>query len=201
MPNILETFDLINSFRILPKGWNFGEGVPASANSLRLSQKILRFAFDLGLAEAEAFPGINGEIQVGFYDENYALEITAEINGTLTVAFEKEDETVFFKEGLSLNDAIKILKDFTYNKCHSYVSSISNSTTIGKRSVYQVWHLDPRQETMEFPLSVKSVSRRRKKVCADISQSTILSDLQELLSFSGKYRMSESHPHVGTVKA
>jgi hypothetical protein len=190
MPNILETFDLIDSLAELPEGWNFGEGVAACSISLQQSQDVLRFAFDLGHKEADAFPGIDGEIQVCFYNEDDTLEITSEIDGTVSITVEKNDETVLFREKVAFTDAIKILKDFTYNKCRSYVLSTSASTIIGKRSGYQVWHLDPQQQTKASPLSIKSVPSKQQKIYASTLRSSTLR-LRELPLSSGKYQVSK----------
>lgn len=190
MPNILETFDLIDSFAKLPEGWNFGEGVAACLISLQQSQDLLRFAFDLGHKESDAFPGVGGEIQVCFYDEDDTLEITSEIDGTISITVEKNDETVLFKEKVPFTDAIKILKDFTYNKCRSYVLSTSASIITGKRSVYQVWHLDPLQQTKAFPLSIRSALSKQPKIYVRTLKNSI-PPLREIPLSSGKYQMSK----------
>lgn len=188
MANILETLNLIDSFAKLPKGWNFGEGVRASSLSLRQSKDMLRFAFDSGIREFEAFPGIDGEIQLCCYKEDDTLEITFEINGTTTVSFEKDDKRLFYKRGVAFNAAIKILKDFAYNKWRSFVQSTSTDTTAKRKNVSQEWLLDPHQQMAASPSSIRIVL----SVIAEQS-AVILSDstpeLQERQSYSGKFPM------------
>ncbi len=185
MPSIIETFDLIDTFSKLPKGWNFGEGVPAASVSLEQSRELLRIAYILGHKEADAFPGIDGEVQVCFYVEDDTLEITTEINGTLTVTVEKGDETSLFKEKVSLTEVIKILKDFTYNQCRSYVSSISTNITIAKRRDYPVWRSDPHHQMAASPSSIKIVPKRQAEQFAT-TQNDIILQLPEILSYFGK---------------
>lgn len=190
MPNILETFDLINSFAKLSTGWNFGEGVAACSISLQQSQDLLRFAFDLGHKEADAFPGIGGEIQVCFYNEDDTLEITSEVDGTVSITVEKNDETVLYREKVLFSDAIKILKDFTYNKCRSYVLSTSASTIIGKRNGYRVWHLDPQPQTKASRSSIKTVPSKQQKIYVSTLKSST-PRFQELPLSSGKSQVSK----------
>jgi hypothetical protein len=191
MPNIIETFNLIDGFAKLPVGWNFGEGVPASFVSLQQSKDMLRFAFDSGIREFEAFPGIDGEIQLCCYKEENTLEITFEINGATTFSLEKNDKRLSYKKDISFNEAIKILKDFAHNKCHSYESSTSTIITVRKKGNSQVWLLDPRQLTVAYPSSIKIVPRMQAQQSVTISSDTIRQSPELQLS-SGKFPMSQS---------
>lgn len=196
MPNINNIFEIIDDFSKLPKGWNFGEGVPSSPVALHQSRNILNFAGNLGLKDVEAFPGIEGEIQLCFYDAEFNLEIVFEINGTLTINLERDDETIFSKKNAVLNEAIKILKDFKYKKCHSYASLTSKYITVKGKNAYQVWRSDPRQKITASQLSIGSVQSRQAETSAIISKSSILG-LQGYQSSFGKSQTKRFRNPVG----
>jgi len=192
MTSILKTFKLIKEFENLPQGWNFGEGEAASAISSTNSQELLRFAFDLGHRESEVFPGNGGEIQVCFYNEDDdTLELTCEKNGTITISVEKQDENVFYKANVSIRDAIKILKDFTYNKCLSYVSLTSKPTTVTEKSGYLVWLSDRQQQITASQWSIKIVPRMQAQIYVSILED-IIPTLPDSQSFFGRFPQNES---------
>ena len=191
MPNINETFDLIDNFSKLPRGWNFGEGVPACPIAVKQSKDLLRFAFDLGHKDFDAFPGIDGEVQICFYNEDDTLEITSESNGDLTVNVEKDDVVVLFEQKTSFSFAIKILKDFTYNKCLSYALLTSANTTTQEKNVSQVWRLNPQQATAVYQYLTPTVQIKQVEQLVSIFSNTT-QQLPELLSSFGKSPMVES---------
>jgi hypothetical protein len=191
MSNIINILDSINSFTKLPNGWNFGEGVPASLIALRQSKNALVFAHNLGIKEFEVFPGIDGEIQICCYKEEASLEITFEVDGLTTVSFEEEDGRQFYKKGLSFDETIKILKDFAYNKCRLYGLSTLNCTTVKRKTVSQVWRLDPHLPTAAYPSSIKIVPL--EEVGRSVSTlSDITPELQEPQSYFGKFLPTQS---------
>ncbi len=192
MADILEILDLIDDFAKLPDGWNFGEGVRASNISLQQSRDLLRFAFDSDIKEFEAFPGIDGEIQLCCYKEDDTLEITFEINGTTTVSFEKGDKRLFYKKNRSFNEAIKILKDFAYNQCLSYELSTSTNIIAKGKNESSEWLLDRRQATAVSQLSIRLVRSGRAIQSAVISSDTTQSS-QERPLYIGKSLTNQSH--------
>lgn len=193
MSNIIETFNLIDSFAKLPKRWNFGEGVSAHPISLKQSKELLRFAYDLGHREIVAFPGIGGEIQLCFYNDDDTLEVTLEVNGTATVSVEKGDELVSFREKVFFDEAIKILKDFTYNKCRSYELSTSTTIiTLGKIAS-QVWHSEPRPKMAVSRSSIRIALRKTAHQSANTSNDSIWLSPEHPL-YIGKSLMSNCRP-------
>lgn len=193
MLNIIETLKLINSFSKLVKGWNFGEGVATSTISLRQSKNALILAYSSGIKEFEAFPGIDGEIQLCCYKGDDTLEITFEINGLATICFEEDDERLFYKKGMSLDKTIKIIKDFAYNKCRLYALSTSHYTTAKRKSVSQVWLLDPHQVMAASPsligIAPSETAGQFATTLSDITQES-----QERQLYFGKFPTTQSLP-------
>lgn len=199
MSAINHILKLLDDFSKLPKGWNFGEGVPSSSVALYQSKHILNSARGLGVKEIEAFPGIDGEIQLCFYDSKFTLEIVFEIDGTLTLNLEREDESIFSKKNAVINEAIKILKDFRYKKCHSYESSTSDYITVKGKSGYPVWHSAPHQQITVSPSLIGNVPSRQAKISANISRNSISASQEIRLSF-GKSRTKKFLQPVGLSK-
>jgi len=193
MLNIIGTLKLIDSFSKLVKGWNFGEGVAASPISLRQSKNALIFAYSSGIKEFEAFPGIDGEIQLCCYKEDDTLEITFEINGLVTLCFEEADERLFYKKDISFDETIKILKDFAYNKCRLYALSTSRYTTAKRKNVSQVWLLDPHQATAASPSLIRIVPSETAGQFAT-TLSDIILESQERQLYFGKFPTIQSLP-------
>jgi hypothetical protein len=193
MLTIIKTLKLIDSFSKLVRGWNFGEGVAASPISLRQSKSALILAYSSGIKEFEAFPGVDGEIQLCCYKGDDTLEITFEINGLVTVCFEEADERLFYKKDISLDETIKILKDFAYNKCRLYALSTSRYTTAKRKNVSQVWLLDPHQATAASPSLIRIVPSETAGQFAT-TLSDIIPESQERQLYFGKFPTIQSLP-------
>lgn len=100
------TENKIRSFRELPDGWHYGEGVPAtevaSDGAISLSREAARLAF----FETDAFPGIHGEVMFTVYAGTHYLEFTFELNGSVAFLHERDGEELDYQEDLSLSDAM-----------------------------------------------------------------------------------------------
>lgn len=199
MFNLAHIFKAIDNFAKFPKGWNFGEGVPSSPVAVYQGKYILNVARNLKLQDIEVFPGVDGEIQLCFYDEKFTLEIVFEIDGTLSINLEKDDESIFFKDNAVINDAVKILKDFKYKKCHSYVSSTSSYIIVQGKNVYPAWRSDRHQLITVFPWSIGNVPSKQVKVSANTSRGSIHASREPRLSF-GKFQMKKSPKSVTLSK-
>ncbi len=152
MPTLLETFDLLDRFEEMLDGWHFGEGVRIDKSAINLSREFLSVGFDLNHDEANAFPGINGEVQLRFYHGDDTLDLTFEIDGSITVVIDKDDEQVLYKEDVTYNQATKFLKEFTYERWNLSELSVQSTTTLDW-VVLPVWHLNNRQMAVSQSLA------------------------------------------------
>ena len=187
MFTLIAAFDALDRFENFSDGWNFGEGLRANPISLHYCRELLRFAFDLGHREAEVFPGVGGEVQVCFFDDDDVLEITAEANGSLTLVVEQNDAIIYRRTNANFIETLKILKDFTFNQCRSYVSSISKNITAAERKDYQVWHSD-RHQTAVSRLSIGTVFTKKEQAFASISPDFIRSESPAIRLLFGKFQ-------------
>lgn len=109
MPTVQSTIRKVREFANLSEGWHFGEGVPPSRENLSTAHGLLVNAEELGFDEADAFPGIDGEIQIAIYRGDDDLEFTIETHGTITFVHDENGKELRYERGLSLDDAIQTL--------------------------------------------------------------------------------------------
>lgn len=87
-----QTAEKIRSFRELPTGWHYGNGNAPSDETI---QKALTLNSELalsGFSKTNAFPGIEGEIQVTAYHGPLYLEFTIEPDKGITFIYEHNGE-------------------------------------------------------------------------------------------------------------
>lgn len=189
MSAFIETLQLLNKFSQLPEGWHFSEGVPSAQLPSLHSGILLKLGYKMGLKDTEAFPGITGEIQLNFYNKDDALEYIFEVDGTINVTLEKNEEFIRLGEGVRLESAINFLTEFKSNRCHSYVSSILTTTTPNAKTGFLVWRsaLIPQQASR---LLTKNARWSIAKAFATISAPTMRSP-QVRQSFSGTFQKTK----------
>ena len=163
MPNIVETIELLESFRELPLGWNFGSGKPAATVAFERSKAALNFAYTLGLNEMEAFPGNDGEIQLNVYKDDANLELMFEVDGTIGVTFEQGETYICLRQDSSLNEVFNYLQELQYNKCRSSVSLISRNTTALSMAGLKA----PRSNHRAMEVAYQSLRRNVEKSIAE----------------------------------
>ena len=95
MPTINQTIRKINSFAGLPIGWHYGDGEPPSTQIIEDAENFVRLANLFGLSEANAFPGVDGQIELTFYVNEYTYAFMFEINGTISIVKEKIGEIIW----------------------------------------------------------------------------------------------------------
>src|SRR5437868_6657692 len=100
MPTIQATIEKAREFEHLTRGWYFVDGTAPPVNRIERAIRLIRRASLQGVKRANAFPGVNGQIEVTFYDNDRTLEITIEDDDSLTVAELKDNAQVNFTEHL-----------------------------------------------------------------------------------------------------
>ncbi len=73
----------LRAFADLPNGWYYGEGVPFGGAVLNMARTL-----SLGLAETDAFPGLNGEVVVSVYFGEHYLEFTIDPDESIALDIE-----------------------------------------------------------------------------------------------------------------
>lgn len=88
MPTINQTIKKVKGFARLVNGWHYGEGTPAVPEIIKLAENFLLKAEDWGLIEANAFPGIDGQIELTFYVKDKTFAFTFDLDNTFSITEE-----------------------------------------------------------------------------------------------------------------
>jgi hypothetical protein len=127
--DVSTTIRKIADFTRLPRGWHYGEGVPASRLlALRAVLFLSRPTLILGSVRTDAFPGINGEIQVTIYRGKSYLELTIEPNGKTTFVRENDDVEIEYQQDLSSQEIEDRLSEWEREIWGSFGSSTTATT-------------------------------------------------------------------------
>jgi len=198
MPTVAETIKKISSFAELPIGWHFGEGVSSFPENIEEATKLLRFAGFLGVTRTNAFPGINGQVQVTFYHKDLMLELTLESDGFVTIAEDESDTQVVFREGAPKIEAYAKLIEFSQKVWDSSESFIVDTTT-QNAATFLVRHLS-RLATKVSPLSRLTVpfslARRSANTLSGFTQTRL-----ETPQFTGGFQTIKYRRAAGSSKS
>jgi hypothetical protein len=81
------TLTKINGFAKLPVGWDYGQGVPASARAVSDARSLYYELMQLGFTRIDAFPGTDGAIQLTVYEANFRyLIVIVKPSGEISLA-------------------------------------------------------------------------------------------------------------------
>lgn len=138
----------IVGFRGLDHGWHFGEGTPPTDDMILMALTVNNNISHSGYVETDAFPGIDGEIQLTAYRDQTYLELTLELDGSVTFIHEINDEVVEYEEGLTLIQALEKLGVSGEQWDTSGLSTVNIMTHA--RTDLRASHLDPQAQTEEY---------------------------------------------------
>lgn len=197
MPNYQQTKKHLESFTALPTGWHYGQGVAASRPHIRQAVSLLSAADSLGFTRFNAFPGIEGEVQLTIYDEANFYAFTIEPSCGITVLHERDREEVFYQEGLSLISALTKLEDFAFEPCHTpelFIQSISIEREKGLPTLLSEIQAAPLpiSQAKESQLSILNAQSKPAIPSADTSKNSILLQLVEILLSTGSSQKTPS---------
>jgi len=131
----ISTRDKIWSFTELPVGWHYGKGVPTSKTAARAANAFNNYAFQLGFAATNAFPGARGNIMLTAYQGEHIVELTISAEGqTANLLHKKNDEEVSYIENVTLAVAAKAFKTASALCCLSERST-KNITIISNEDL------------------------------------------------------------------
>lgn len=147
MPTINQTIRKINNFVYLPAGWHYGEGESPDSQIIEDAENFLRLAEGWGISEANAFPGIDGQIELTFYVKEKTFAFVFDIDNTFSITEEVKG---------------KIISDIyeqPYKVAEDKLWDISQENqTISDSSTYGIGI----QEIKDLELPVSSVPQRKE---------------------------------------
>jgi hypothetical protein len=140
--NTDSTNQKIASFKNLPSGWHYGEGVAPSSAMIEVARDWLNKIAQLGFTTTNAFPGVAGEIMISGRNGDHDIEVILETDGSISFEHEKNDEVVTSIEHSSLREVERALAQAT--RAAGELWSTSDLFTAGTLSqikiVLPAWH-------------------------------------------------------------
>ena len=113
------TIRKIRSFSFLESGWAHGEGIPISSEVILVAESLRTCGLSLG-SEANAFPGLHGDVAVAFYKRDRRLELVIQPSLKIDIHVEEGEGFRFLKiseqEQVQLETAYQHLNDFIGEK-------------------------------------------------------------------------------------
>lgn len=126
--------EYIDSFALLPEGWNFGEGNPAQPELITKAIEIYRFGKSLGF-NGNAFPTGNGEIEISFSYQEHFIDVYLTNRNTLEYTYERgigdNYQEVEYLENISVQELKDKLTSFEETVICSSSESLTAGTLIG----------------------------------------------------------------------
>ncbi len=161
-PSILTTSKKIDGFKKLQSGWHYGSGIAPSDEVIKKAQSINLVAVFSGM-KTDAFPGIDGEIQVTCYPDGEYWAFTIEIDGSIN--FYRENKFGEEVEGLELsfNEAIKKIRGQS-QACVSSYSSI-RIILIQPSDDLTTWHSSHQEMEAEYRLFQPIAFQKKNPAC------------------------------------
>ncbi|MER8938743.1 hypothetical protein NKH82_04450 [Mesorhizobium sp. M0915] len=138
------TADKIKSFENLVVGWNFGEGVPVLGREVTRALSALDLMRQFGLSITDAFPGLDGEVKVTSYKDDYYVQYIVSPNTLATVIAYKGDTLLHRYRDISDQEARKRLGAVAGEIWHTSGSLTSRNTmTFGSIKLIPLPSSDP----------------------------------------------------------
>ncbi len=167
-----KTQEKLISFAYLPIGWNFNSGLPAEQQALKTAFALLDALVGAGFKDTDAFPAEDGSVMVSAYVGAESYDFDVKVGGTITIAHTREDEDLFYQEGMQLESVKKKIKEFALQKWFTYDYSIFSGTTLNDRGSLLVMPSKTPLTSLEFRSSSWSVPTNTQVVSVGIVLST-----------------------------
>lgn len=138
----------LRHFEHLLKGWHHGQGEVISSVAIGEAVELHRQLTGNLFFETDAFPGLNGEIQLTAYDASHCFEFTRARTGEWTFIHEEGWDEIVEIENLDFQQASEIvgsLRQRIWNTCTSWRDNIGIDT----ENAFEVWPLSLQIQTEE----------------------------------------------------
>lgn len=107
---VAQTAEKILSFSELPVGWHYGDGAPPANETIDAALRLNEEAAQAGFEKTNAFPGVEGEVQVTAWIGSLCLEFTIERDGRITFVQEQAQREIAYESALTLDEAVNRLR-------------------------------------------------------------------------------------------
>lgn len=124
----------IESFRLLPVGWHYGQGGPLSVDVANRALQIDSYYRQLGFSTTDAFPGADGEIMLTAYRGSHCIETIISTDLRYSVTHERDDTELSAAPDVDEIAAKQIIRQIGAEIWRSFDLSMDITTTKLKRS-------------------------------------------------------------------
>src|ERR1039458_7833127 len=100
------TVKKIQGFSYLQEGWHYGNGTPPTDLIIGQAISVNNLFIQVGLTTTNAFPGVDGEIMVTAYKDEYYIECIVEKNGNYSITAEEKQVEFENKQNVAEKEAI-----------------------------------------------------------------------------------------------
>ena len=194
----------IEQFANLRQGWRYGEGIPPSAETIRMAQFILLAMLTGGFKITDAFAEVDGDISVTAYHSRakkgykHYIEFTIEADGQINAIREEDRKIVDEEAGLSLAAAMTLLRKWRSAIFSTFELFPWIRTGIGMWSGSEAQHSKNPATAAVPPLSGLTAPLSTQAAFVPISKSTTGSSSQNP-KFGGFYHKIYYQPGVRTL--
>lgn len=148
------TEEKIFNFSLLENGWNYGEGEKFPMASIEQAMDLHREIIFRGHSKTDAFPGLDGEIQITIYDGEHYFAFEREKSGQWSVTHEIDGEIEETSNGFNFGEVKQYLNSIEL--CN--VSDYYRVEIIGTRHVNDLTTWRSNQGLTEYPSSMEPVA-------------------------------------------
>jgi hypothetical protein len=174
MSSSKQTRDKIVGFAYLPVGWNFNKGVPAKETALKAALTLLDDLERAGFHNTDAYPGNDGSVMVSAYVLPDYFDFDVKPSGLVTVVHAQGDDDLFYREGLSVEDAQRKIKEFASQQWHTSDCLTSTNITAENSDDLKATLFETQKTARVSPSLTATAPKEPVVVYVYIAQSTTL---------------------------
>jgi len=141
------TEEKIFDFSMLQAGWNYGEGEIFSNEAIKAVMDLHREIIFRGHSKTDAFPGLDGEIQIAVYEGDHYYAFERESSGEWSIDHEINGDNTTVS-GLNFEQVKEYLNSINSTLCNA--SDYYRGETIGTNNVEDSMIWRSSQEKMEY---------------------------------------------------
>lgn len=112
----------IRDFGHFTDGWHFGEGKEFEIDAIQEALKLHQHILECGFFETNAFPGLDGEIQMTVYSEHDYFQFERDSGGVWEIIHEQAGATLESLAGLDFEHVVEFVKTMRQKLWNAFAS-------------------------------------------------------------------------------
>lgn len=163
-----ETEKKLNDFLSLKKGWYYGEGKSIDSKTIFIIKDLLYYVEAQGFTETDTFPGLNGDVRLTIYYNEYYIEITLDENCIFLLTIEKNDNEIISDKKFNETEIKKEINTYGKKLIWDTLDSSTSATMIQDGEDFKVWDFLTHLMDQEYLLSMNNVQYEPLEMCISI---------------------------------